>query len=116
MTAMCGSIPLLCTELRGPLCLAIVEQKDSPSVENRRIAMVAKALKDRLIEEIGKLPEDCLREALDFVGYLRTREGNGAVTKSPEGLDPDKDPLLKFVGGVSHGSLAKEIDEELYGP
>jgi hypothetical protein len=72
-------------------------------------------LKEQLIEELEKLPEARLREALDFVGYLRTKEGNGAVTKSPEGLDPDKDPLLKFIGGVSHGSLAKEIDEELYG-
>jgi len=77
--------------------------------------MVTKALKERLIQEIEKLPEDRLREALDFVGYLRIKEGNGVVTKSLEGLDPDKDPLLKFIGGVSHGSLAKEIDEELYG-
>ena len=77
--------------------------------------MVTKVLKERLIREIEKLPEDRLREALDFVGYLRTREENGAATKSLEGLDLDKDPLLKFIGGVSHGSLAKEIDEELYG-
>jgi hypothetical protein len=77
--------------------------------------MATKASKERLIEELEKLPEVRLREVLDFVGYLRTKEENGAVTKLPEGLDPDKDPLLKFVGGVSHGSLAKEIDEELYG-
>jgi len=30
-------------------------------------------------------------------------------------LDPGRDPILEFIGGVSHGSLAKDIDSELYG-
>lgn len=77
--------------------------------------MTTKALKEQLIKELEKLPEVHLREALDFVGYLRTKEGNEAAKKLPEDLDPKKDPLLKFTGGVSHGSLAQEIDEELYG-
>jgi len=77
--------------------------------------MATKALKDRLIQEIEKLPEDRLREALDFVGYLRAREDADTARKLPHNLDPKKDPLLKFIGGVSHGALAKDIDEELYG-
>jgi hypothetical protein len=77
--------------------------------------MATKASKEQLIEELEKLPEVRLREVLDFVGYLRTKEGNDAARKPPEDLDPKKDPLLKFIGGVSHGSLAKGIDEELYG-
>ncbi|MCK4391507.1 hypothetical protein KAX17_01200 [Candidatus Bipolaricaulota bacterium] len=77
--------------------------------------MTAEALKDQLIKELEKLPEVRLREALDFVGYLRTKEGNEAARKSSEDLDPQKDPLLEFIGGVSHEALAKEIDEELYG-
>jgi hypothetical protein len=28
---------------------------------------------------------------------------------------PERDPILKFIGGVSHGSLAHDIDRELYG-
>jgi hypothetical protein len=32
-----------------------------------------------------------------------------------EELDPKKDPILKYIGGVSYGSLAKDIDRELYG-
>ena len=111
---MRDSIPLQFAELRDPFCLAIMEQEDSASVEKRRMVIVTKALKELLIQEIEKLPEHRLREALDFVGYLRIRDENGAATNSLEGLDPDKDPLLKFIGGVSHGSLAKEIDEELY--
>ncbi|HXG68321.1 MAG TPA: type II toxin-antitoxin system ParD family antitoxin [Blastocatellia bacterium] len=30
-------------------------------------------------------------------------------------LDPAQDPILKFIGEASHGSLAKDIDKELYG-
>ena len=30
-------------------------------------------------------------------------------------LEPGNDPILKFIGGVSHGSLAKDIDSDLYG-
>ncbi|MEA5510997.1 hypothetical protein VB715_14580 [Crocosphaera sp. UHCC 0190] len=29
--------------------------------------------------------------------------------------DGDNDPLSKFIGAVFHGSLAKNIDQELYG-
>ena len=77
--------------------------------------MAAESLKERLIEELKKLPEDRLQEVLDFVEYLRTEEEKRSVRKAPEELDPKRDPLLKFIGGVAHGSLAKGIDEELYG-
>jgi hypothetical protein len=30
-------------------------------------------------------------------------------------LNLEEDPILKFIGGVSHGSLAREIDKTLYG-
>lgn len=30
-------------------------------------------------------------------------------------VDPKKDPILNLIGDVSHGSLVKDIDEELYG-
>ncbi len=30
-------------------------------------------------------------------------------------LEPEKDPILEFIGGVSHGTLAKDIDNDLYG-
>jgi len=49
------------------------------------------------------------------VGYLRTKEAKEVLERVEEGLDPQKDPILKFIGGVSHGSLAHEIDKELYG-
>lgn len=54
--------------------------------------MTAKALKERLIEELGKLPEERLREVLDFVGYLRAKETREAATVAPENLDPRRNP------------------------
>jgi len=77
--------------------------------------MTAKALKERLIEELERLPEDRLREILDFVGYLRTREENGAATKSPEDLDPQQDPILELVGIADVEPFSQSIDHDLYG-
>lgn len=36
--------------------------------------MSVPGLKERLIEELEKLPEDRLREVLDYVAYLRAKE------------------------------------------
>jgi hypothetical protein len=73
------------------------------------------ALKERLVEEIVKLPDEKLEEVLDFVESLLRKEREAPVIKIGQELDPNKDPILKFIGGVSHGSLAKDIDKELYG-
>ena len=77
--------------------------------------MATNVLKERLIEELERLPEDRLREALDFVVYLRTREKNGAATRSPEALDPQKDPILKLVGIADVEPFSQNIDQDLYG-
>jgi len=71
---------------------------------------------DTVKEAIGHLSEDRLAEVFDFVGYLLAREKREEKEKGEElELDPQKDPILKYIGGVSHGSLAKDIDRELYG-
>jgi hypothetical protein len=72
-------------------------------------------LKNRVIREIKKLPKDKLQEVLDFVEYLLSKERSAESVKPEEGLDPSQDPILKMIGRVSHGSLAKDIDKELYG-
>jgi hypothetical protein len=73
-------------------------------------------LKAQLDQELAKLSEERLREVLDFVGYLLSKEQNGhTAAKREQELDPAQDPILTFVGGVSHGMLAKDIDRELYG-
>ena len=73
------------------------------------------ALKKQLLQQVEDLPEERLHEVLDFVGYLRSKGQQAPVVELPNNLDPAKDPILKFIGGVSHGGLARRIDEELYG-
>jgi len=74
---------------------------------------MAKMIKQRLLTTIEKIPASKLGEVLDFMEFLLEKERN----KKKEELDiePGKDPILEFIGGVSHGSLAKDIDSELYG-
>jgi hypothetical protein len=71
--------------------------------------------RERVLKEIEKLSEDKLQEVLDFIEYLLNKEQKVQAVEPEEDLDPAKDPLLRFIGGVSHGSLAKDIDKELYG-
>ena len=74
---------------------------------------MAKGIKDRLLKTLEELPERSLEELLAFTEFLLERERY----KTGKGLDldPRQDPILEYIGGVSHGSLAKEIDRELYG-
>jgi len=76
----------------------------------------AQRLKQELLVEIEKLPEYKLQEVLNFVSFL-SQKGRYSPGYQEQGkaLDPEKDPVLQFIGGVSHGSLAQGIDEELYG-
>lgn len=73
------------------------------------------ALKKQLLQQVEDLSEERLQEVLDFVGYLQSKEHRAPVVEQPNNLDPAKDPILKLIGGVSHGGLARRIDEELYG-
>ncbi len=74
---------------------------------------MAKELKERLYTTIEQIPESKLGEVLDFMEFLLKKERHS--TKKRFDLDPLRDPILEFIGGVSHGSLAKDIDNELYG-
>jgi hypothetical protein len=76
----------------------------------------AEILKRKLWLAIEKLPENKLREALDFISQLLSQKSQARAELQPSGqkLDPTQDPILRFIGGVAHGSLAQAIDEELY--
>ncbi|MFB6272481.1 MAG: DUF2281 domain-containing protein [Salinibacter sp.] len=66
--------------------------------------MSTEIVKQRLIEEIEELPEERLREVLDFVGFLKGRDRKG------------EDPILRVAGCLSGPPLtAEEIEDELYG-
>ena len=68
--------------------------------------------KAEILEALDALPEERQREVLDYVESLRSRE---EAETNEEERDPKENPLLDFIGGVEHGSLAQDIDEELYG-
>jgi hypothetical protein len=70
-------------------------------------------IKERLLTTIEAIPESKLGEILDFMEFLLAKEHH--KKKGKLDLEPGKDPILEFIGGVSHGSLAKDIDNELYG-
>jgi hypothetical protein len=74
---------------------------------------MAKEVRERLLTTIEEIPESKLGEVLDFMECLLEKERHKKETRSA--LDPRKDPILEYIGGVSHGTLAKDIDAELYG-
>ncbi|PSQ97917.1 MAG: hypothetical protein BRD55_00495 [Bacteroidetes bacterium SW_9_63_38] len=67
--------------------------------------------KRKIMEVLDVLPEARRREVLDYVKSLREEEEQ----RTEDGRrDPAENPLLDYIGGVEHGSLAQDIDEELY--
>ncbi len=75
----------------------------------------ASMLKAEIDRELDKLTEDKLREVLGFVEELLNSQGEKHSHHEISPLPPEDDPILKFIGGVSHGRLAQNIDDELYG-
>lgn len=71
-------------------------------------------LVSRIVQEIDNLPEESLHVVLGFVARLSNGEVSEGIKVAARGA-PERDPIFKFIGGVSHGSLAHEIDRELYG-
>lgn len=72
----------------------------------------SQVLKLQLAQEVGDLSDDQLQKVHDFVISLLNTNGKAASThESPSGHDP----LLDYIGGVSHGSLSANLDEDLYG-
>lgn len=77
-----------------------------------------KELKSALLMQLENLPESKIQDVLDFVNSLLFNESyyQSQYENKRGETHPDKNLLIKFIGGVSHGSLAKEIDKDLYGP
>lgn len=74
-------------------------------------------LKNNLSKKIEKLPEYKLNEVLDFVNFILYKENTYEPTFKEENneISPNNETIMKFIGGVSYGSLAQDIDKELYG-
>ena len=72
-------------------------------------------LKEQLVRELARLPEERLHEVLHFVESLLRQEQQARAETLLPVRGPEQDPLLQYSGGVAHGSLARDIDQELYG-
>ena len=74
--------------------------------------------KEQIRVALDRLPEEKHEEVLDFIEFLQQRLDAASEEPSENGqenLDPSENPLRDFIGSVSHGSLAQNIDEDLYG-
>lgn len=81
------------------------------------MATSPETIKQEIISEIEKLPEQKLPEVLDFVSFLLFKESTHTPPQETLNtkLNPPENPLLTLIGSVSHGALAQDIDRELYG-
>lgn len=67
--------------------------------------------KQALLNAIEQLPEQQLIEVLQYVQHLSPTQEATLPTESNQVVDP----LAEFIGAVDHGSLATDLDDELYG-
>jgi uncharacterized protein DUF2281 len=67
-------------------------------------------LKEQLVRELARLPEERLQEVLHFVESLLRQEQQARAETLLQELDPVQNPLLQYSDGVAHGSLARNID------
>jgi len=76
------------------------------------------SIKQELLRGIDKLPEKRLPEVLQFVNDLLSSQNQSFYQfQVDENLDrsvADRDPLSEFIGAVAHGSIAQNIDAEIY--
>jgi hypothetical protein len=67
--------------------------------------------KQALLKVIEQLPEQQLIEVLQYVQHLSPTQKSTLPTEPNQIVDP----LAEFIGAVDHGSLATDLDDQLYG-
>jgi len=75
----------------------------------------AQDLKQELMSRVDRLPEEDLREVVDFAGYLLSRAASQFSPESSVALDPTLDPILQVIGIGDVEPFAQDVDELLYG-
>ena len=71
-------------------------------------------LKDRVVENLGKLSKSGIQNVLKFSEFLLF-EGDKKKNVVPSSLDPKNDPILQIIGIADVEPFANDIDQELYG-
>lgn len=70
------------------------------------------ALKQEIISRIQGFSEEQLRQITDYINMLGYKPQSPSLQKA--GVN-NYSPLHEYIGGISHGKLAEDIDKELYG-
>ncbi len=68
--------------------------------------------KETFLVALESLPEEKVKELLDFTEFLLLRE---RTKESELTLNPEKDPILGLIGLADEKPFAERIDEDLYG-
>jgi hypothetical protein len=68
--------------------------------------------KEKVLAALEELPEEKVKEILDFTESLLLRE---KAKKSQPTLDPGEDPILGLIGLANEAPFADKIDDDLYG-
>ncbi len=63
-------------------------------------------VREQVLQEVNKLPDEKLSYLLQFIQKIQDY--------SPSNHDAIIDPLADFIGGVEQGSLAQNIEQDLY--
>ena len=69
---------------------------------------MATKIKEKLLATIEEVPESKLGELLDFLEFILEKERH--KEKGTIDLESGNDPILEYIGGVAHGSLAEDVD------
>jgi hypothetical protein len=75
------------------------------------------SVKQEILNLIEQLPENKMPEVLQFVNFLIYCQNQSFSLNLDDKKSKDNqvDPLAEFIGAVSQGSLAQNIDEDIYG-
>jgi len=74
---------------------------------------IAKILSNKtFLSALNELSKEKVEELLDFTEFLLVKE---RTKKLKLKLDPNKDPIIEFIGLVDEEPFANKIDQELYG-
>ena len=71
-------------------------------------------IKEEIFKELEVLSETDFYKVIDFIKSLRHKTERQPRKEAVQ-LDPERDPILEFIGGMDVESFAHRIDEELYG-
>ncbi len=71
-------------------------------------------MKEQVVREIDSLPPHLLDIVYRFIVELH-KDRLYQINSVVENDSICDDPLKKYIGGVSHGGISSNIDQELYG-